>query len=201
MTRNALNSESKTDSNNELNDRLIDAVIDNDCSTITALVQAGANLNAIDPDCDLAPLHAAVGQYNYAATQRLLALNAKVDITDSYGWTALHVAVTHNQKDLVSLLLTFGANPAHLSHANLTPLDIAENNGFFTIKQILLNHLNNQNTTPAHASSPSGSASANSLTFFNNGKACVPATHATLSTESCLEDDKPPAGAASCHLH
>ncbi len=55
-------------------------------------------------------------------SERLLDLNAKIDIINAYGNTPLFNALMGTSLQLVELLLERGANPIHVNHHLSTPL-------------------------------------------------------------------------------
>lgn len=64
----------------------------------------------------------AVGRNDTAEVKRLLSEGVNVNRKNSDGWTALHIAVEKNSKDVLSLLLEHGADVnAHGQH-RVTPL-------------------------------------------------------------------------------
>ncbi len=50
------------------------------------------------------------------ATERLLDLNAKINVVNAYGNTPLFNALMGDSLELVDLLLKRGSNPAHINH-------------------------------------------------------------------------------------
>lgn len=60
-----------------------------------------------------------------AAVDLLIARGADVTLADEKGWTALHMAVRHNDASLINVLLTAGADPLARSLDGKTPMDAA----------------------------------------------------------------------------
>ncbi len=61
-------------------------------------------------------------QGHLRATERLLDLNAKIDIVNAYGNTPLFHALMGTSLQLAEFLLERGANPLHINHHLSTPL-------------------------------------------------------------------------------
>jgi hypothetical protein len=76
------------------------------------------------------PLHAALALGKNAETIRLLLEHgAPVNASQAGGFTALFSAAIANRKDLVEILLAFGADPRHKSDAGKTAADFARERG------------------------------------------------------------------------
>uniref|UniRef100_A0A182JKY4 ANK_REP_REGION domain-containing protein n=1 Tax=Anopheles atroparvus TaxID=41427 RepID=A0A182JKY4_ANOAO len=93
-------------------------------STVTMMVQSGANINhrnrgghsALQYACSKGKLHIV----NY-----LLGAGADVNITDRLGETPLHRATSQGHKHIVEALLAHGANPNIANKEGNTPLHLA----------------------------------------------------------------------------
>lgn len=115
---------------------------------IRILLACGAKVN--DPVTQgLMPLHYAVWQKYYEATQLLLVRGANVNAVDECGYSALHLAAEHGYTDLVKLLLDSGAKvDYHPTTDELyprtqlcdEPLRLAIRNKHMGIARILLEH-------------------------------------------------------------
>eukprot|EP01084_Bolivina_argentea_P209789 357264_1 len=110
---------------------------------INYLVQAGAVLDEQLLACKNAPLHITARKGHLKATERLLDLNAKIDIVNAYGNTPLFNALMGGSLELVELLLKRGANPAHINHHLSTSLhfviygNMSTTNKIEAMKQLL----------------------------------------------------------------
>jgi len=89
------------------------------------LISAQANVNFINPNSGWTPLfHAVNGDYDDAAKLLMMA-GADVNIQDSRGWTALHIALFRGNKGLTDALRVAGARDDLRNHDNQLPKDIA----------------------------------------------------------------------------
>lgn len=94
---------------------------------ITAeLLSRGANPNAQDRNLET-PLHFAAREYRLEAARMLLDNGATVDVPDAHGNTALSRAVFDSQArgDVISLLLSRGANRNRTNNHGVSPADLA----------------------------------------------------------------------------
>jgi ankyrin repeat protein len=103
-------------------------------SIIPLLVRAGGDVNARSDDSDHdTPIFCAVENYlespdKYAAGLTLRSLvhsGADVNASNGNGATVLAIAASHNQPDLIKLLVELGADPARRLSNGRTPLDYA----------------------------------------------------------------------------
>ena len=94
------------------------------------LLEAGADVKAVDPGMKATGLHAAA-YAGHANTARLLIdYHVDVDRQGPYnGYTALHDAIWQNNVDVARLLIDSGANLTLRNHQNQTPLDFARVKG------------------------------------------------------------------------
>ncbi len=89
------------------------------------LISAQANVNFINPNSGWTPLfHAVNGDYDDAAKLLMMA-GADVNIQDSRGWTALHIALFRGNKKSTNALRVAGARDDLENHDNQLPKDIA----------------------------------------------------------------------------
>ncbi|EGC30229.1 hypothetical protein DICPUDRAFT_158053 [Dictyostelium purpureum] len=98
----------RSDSNNNIVKLLLDNGADVNCKT-----QGGAT-----------PLHRSSFCGSLKNTKLLLECNAKIDEQDSDGMTALHKAYKQNHKEIVNLLLSFGANETIKDKKQQTPIEL-----------------------------------------------------------------------------
>ena len=81
------------------------AAKNNDIKTVRSLIAYGANVNGIGK-IGRTPLMMACTQGHYHVVKMLLTDGlAGVDVTNSFGWTALYIAVNYNHVSIVKLLL------------------------------------------------------------------------------------------------
>ena len=91
---------------------------------VRLLLDRGAELNVPDPHWEVTPLTWAVWRGNAALALELLARGSTPDNVTTWGTTALHYAVQHNEVDLARALLEAGApTDARDKENDGTPLD------------------------------------------------------------------------------
>ncbi len=79
------------------------------------------------------PLHLAIEYQLYYITELLMKLeinrigSADVDIRDNFGWTPLHYAVVNKNKEIIELMLDYGANPYLTNKNGQTPFEFTKN--------------------------------------------------------------------------
>ena len=88
------------------------AMFDRSGSGVRALIEAGAEINALQ-STQVSPLHIAAG-WNPAAVPILLAANAEVNISDWVNNSPLFYAAMQNQPESVAALCKAGADPRSL---------------------------------------------------------------------------------------
>ena len=87
---------------------IIDAVKENDLSSLRILLDSGENVNASDPDGSIA-LHWAVHNDSLEITQLLLSAGSQVNATNRYGVAPLSLAANNGSPSMVKTLLERGA--------------------------------------------------------------------------------------------
>ncbi len=105
------------------------AAMGGDVATIKLLLETGS----FDVDSDkMSPLMFAVYNRKVEATKYLLSKGANVSLTTPNGMTALHIAANtqHASREIIQILLVFGANPMARDNAGKTPLDYAKSNDY-----------------------------------------------------------------------
>ncbi len=84
------------------------------------------DLNALDDEDGMAPLHWAADRGNADVIKILLNKGAKVDLRDSEGQTALHFAASCGHEDVIKILLNSGAEKDACDNDGLKPLDAVD---------------------------------------------------------------------------
>ena len=121
---------------------LFNTVLAGDVAKVTALLKGDADCNASnDEGASLLMLAAGAGQL--AMVEMLLMAGAKVDATDARGWTALMKALFNYElnrgfPDIVSALISAGANIEHQVSYGTRPLMIAAGYGEASVVEVLL---------------------------------------------------------------
>ncbi len=93
---------------------------------VKLLLDAGADLSAVDPGMKATALHAAA--YAGRTDAARLLIEAGIDIDrqgPKNGYTALHDAIWENHVETARVIIEAGANLHLKSHAGQTPLDFA----------------------------------------------------------------------------
>jgi ankyrin repeat protein len=88
------------------------------------LFQVGANKNMADSCSGRTPLHYAVEAQNFQMCNFLLENNCNVNAVTFSGNTPLHVAAGRRLKEIVALLMAYGANPAIANGEGDFPSDL-----------------------------------------------------------------------------
>ena len=88
---------------------LVYAALQGQTDIVTALIEAGANVNATGPGEATALMYAAAGGH-MKVLQALIEAGADVNATDSSGWTALMRATAPGQTEAVTALIEAGAD-------------------------------------------------------------------------------------------
>lgn len=91
------------------------------------LLEAGADIGALDPGMKATALHAASYAGRTEAAKLLVQHGIDIDKQGPYnGYTALHDAIWQNNVDVARVLIDAGANLQLKNHDGQTPLDFAK---------------------------------------------------------------------------
>ncbi|MEL3908802.1 MAG: ankyrin repeat domain-containing protein [Treponemataceae bacterium] len=101
------------------------------------LVSAGANVNQVSKDRKYSPLMDAVQIGDFVNTNLLLQHAANPDLQSEDGQTALILAVGRQDKQLVAILMKYGADPAIKDKLGMSALKYAEVFGKQDILKVL----------------------------------------------------------------
>lgn len=144
----------RTKPQTERNNALLDAAKDQNINQALILLDAGADVNALNMQYHITPLLLASWKGNIKLVQILLAAGADITIKAVAGDTILHIAVNKGHLEIVNTLLAAGANVNQAGYNNNTPLHNAAQNGNKKLVQLLLEKganpyaLNNNELTP-----------------------------------------------------
>ena len=106
---------------------------------VKLLLEAGADVRAVDPGMKATALHAAAYAGRTEAAKLLIEYNIDINKQGPYnGYTALHDAIWQDNVDIVKLLLEAKAKPEFEIHHAENPLHVAVNNDDLIITQLLL---------------------------------------------------------------
>jgi ankyrin repeat protein len=93
---------------------------------VRLLLEAGADVTAVDPGMKATALHAAAYAGRAEAAKLLVEHGIEIDRQGPYnGYTALHDAIWQNNIDVAKILINAGARLDLKSHSGETPLDFA----------------------------------------------------------------------------
>ena len=96
----------------------------NDASALTAALNTGKDLNAVDPGSGMSILTIAVRYANAALLGQLIGAGADPNVVNNDGGTALHTAVFFGKADMVELLLEAGADTSAFNGLGASVHDI-----------------------------------------------------------------------------
>ena len=118
---------------------LIEAVKNGDAGAVEALIEAGADIGAAEPDGTTA-LHWAAHHDDLRLAARLLKAGGAADATTRYGVAPLALAATNGSAEMLEMLLDAGADPDRASGEGETPLMTAARTGVVPAVEVLLEH-------------------------------------------------------------
>jgi ankyrin repeat protein len=105
---------------------------------VRLLLEAGADVTAVDPSMQATALHAAAYAGRTAAAQLLIQHGIDVDKQGpKNGYTALHDAIWGNHVDTAKVIIDAGANLGLASHSGETPLQFARSQGRRDIAELI----------------------------------------------------------------
>jgi uncharacterized protein len=97
---------------------------------VEKLLEAGADITAVDPGMKATALHAAAYAGRTAAARVLIAHKIDIDKQGPYnGYTALHDAIWQNNIETAKVIIEAGASLEIKSQDGQTPLDLAKAKG------------------------------------------------------------------------
>ena len=83
------------------------------------------------------PLHRALVDKDKDVIRAYVQKESDIEIQDHRGWTALHHAVWHGDRDMIELVIDLGAYPHPLTGCGKLPRDIADLRGHRHIDDLL----------------------------------------------------------------
>jgi len=117
--------------------QLRDAISQRDVIKVKALLDSGADVNALAARGET-PLHWAANEPNTEIIALLLAKGANVNATNNNGWTPLFGAVLHGNRAIAELLLAKGASCNAKAKNGETPLHLMPFDGKPVVAELLL---------------------------------------------------------------
>ena len=110
---------------------------------VKLLLDAGADVGALDPGMKATALHAASYAGHAEAAKLLIEGGIDIDKQGPYnGYTALHDAVWQNNVDVARVLIDAGANLSIKSNSGQTPLEFARSRRHNEIAALIERKLN-----------------------------------------------------------
>ena len=106
---------------------LVMAAYEGHTEIVRLLLEAGADVKAVDPGMKATALHAAAYAGRTEAAKLLVEHHIEIDRQGPYnGYTALHDAIWQNNVGVAQVLIDAGANLTIQSKSGETPLDFAK---------------------------------------------------------------------------
>jgi ankyrin repeat protein len=120
------------------NSLLIVSAADGHADMVKLLLEAGADIHALDAGMKATALHAAAYLRHPEVMRILIDHGINIDAQGPFnGYTALHDAVWQNNVEGVSILFAAGADTSLQAQNGMTPLALAQQNGHKEIIDIL----------------------------------------------------------------
>lgn len=114
---------------------------------VQLLLEAGADVSAVDPGMQATALHAAAYAGNTAAAKLLIQNGIDIDKQGPYnGYTALHDAIWQGNQETAQVLIEAGANLTIQSNTGETPLAFAKARHQTAIAQLIEKKLQSLNS-------------------------------------------------------
>ena len=105
---------------------------------VRLLLEAGADVTAVDPGMQATALHAAAYAGRAEAAKLLIEYHIDIDKQGPYnGYTALHDAVWQNNVETAKILIEAGADLDIKSNAGATPLEFAKSRNHREIVELI----------------------------------------------------------------
>jgi ankyrin repeat protein len=112
------------------------------------LLSRGADVNERSAnDLNNTPLHSALAGRRFAIAQLLVEHETDVNASNRRGWTALHLAASAGNLDMVKYLMQHGAKAGLRNVDGLTPADLALERGYPTVTDWLSNRPKTKRST------------------------------------------------------
>jgi len=105
---------------------------------VRLLLEAGADVEAVDPGMKATALHAAAYAGRTEAARQLINYHIDIDKQGPYnGYTALHDAIWQNHIETAKLIINSGANLNLKNHAGQTPLNFARSKNLHDLADLI----------------------------------------------------------------
>lgn len=114
---------------------------------VRLLLEAGADVSAVDPGMKATALHAAAYAGNTEAARLLIQYHIDIDKQGPYnGYTALHDAIWQGNEETARILIEAGASLTIKSNIGETPLEFAQAKHQTAIAQLIKKNLQSSNS-------------------------------------------------------
>ncbi len=117
------------------------AALNERVDVVSALLEAGADVDATDEQFGCRPLHLSARQGHAGVSELLVRYGADLDARSLRGETALHLASINGQPAVVTILLKYLAQVDICDSNGTTPLQYAETNGNAEIADLIREHM------------------------------------------------------------
>ena len=116
----------------------LSSIKENDIALVKRYIKLGMDVNMIENDTGLTPLHVVAMGKNTKIAKILLKYGANVSSKDKRSLTPLLYAVNNNEFSMVNLLIRYGSNINLANNKGFTPLSEASRYGYLPIIKLLL---------------------------------------------------------------
>ena len=120
---------------------LLDAIKQNKLDEVISLIENGVDINPETKDWTISPLQVAIYLGHEEIAKTLILKGAKTNMQDSDGIYPIHSAVWKNQREIVEILLQYGADiEAEYDNLSSTPIAYATSSGSIEMVELLLHY-------------------------------------------------------------
>jgi len=110
------------------------AALGGNMEIVKDIIDRGAHVNLTGVPDYMMPLHVV---QNADVADYLINKGADVNAVNSRGQTPLHTAIPEAHKEVITILLAYGADKTKVDNQNLSPVDVAKKLGYYDIVKML----------------------------------------------------------------